>query len=72
MRLDIDHWSATATALALIPCQRIRPTVGYFQAGRHLLGTLTRAVSQPAAAQHPGEQPQHAWRHRQPAATPAS
>jgi hypothetical protein len=33
MRLDIGHWSATATALALIPCQRVHPTVAYFRAG---------------------------------------
>lgn len=45
MRLDIDHWSPTATALALICCQRAQPTTGYFRAGRHLLDTLTRAVA---------------------------
>jgi len=72
MRLDIDYWSRTATALALIPCQRIRPTAAYFQAGHYLLTSLTRALPQPAAAQpHPGRQGQDIWRHLQPAATPA-
>jgi hypothetical protein len=50
MRLEIDRWSPTATALALICCQRARPATGYFRAGRHLLDTLTRA----AAACPPG------------------
>ena len=45
MRLDIDHWSATSTALTLIPCQRVRPGTAYFQAGRRLLDSLTREVS---------------------------
>lgn len=26
MRLDIEPWSPTATALELIPCQRVRPS----------------------------------------------
>ena len=26
MRLDVEPWSATATALELIPCQRVRPS----------------------------------------------
>jgi len=26
MRLGIDHWSATATALEIIPCRRVQPT----------------------------------------------
>jgi hypothetical protein len=40
MRLDIDYWSATSTALTLIPCQRVRPGTAYFQAGRSLLDSL--------------------------------
>jgi hypothetical protein len=72
MRLDIDHWSATATALALIPCQRIRPGAAYFRAGRRLLDSLTHALAQPAAAQaRPGGRGQDIWRHLQPAAIPA-
>jgi hypothetical protein len=44
MRLDIDRWSATATALELIPCQRVRPSAAYFAAGHRLLDSLTRAL----------------------------
>ena len=44
MRLDTDYWSATATALELIPCQRVRPSAAYFQAGHDLLDCLTRAL----------------------------
>jgi hypothetical protein len=72
MRLDIDHLSATTTALQLIPCQRVRPTAAYFRAGHHLLDTLTSALSQPAAVQlQPARQAQDIWRHRQPAPLPA-
>jgi hypothetical protein len=49
MRLDIDHWSATSTALTLIPCQRVRPGTAYFRAGRRLLDSLTCAASTPAS-----------------------
>ena len=41
MRLDIDRWSSTSTALELIPCGRVRPTAGYFRAGHLLLDWLT-------------------------------
>jgi hypothetical protein len=44
MRLDIDRLSAAHTALELIPCQRARPTAGYFRAGHHLLDSLTHAL----------------------------
>jgi len=44
MQLHIDHWSATATAAELIPCQRVSPTAAYFRAGRALLDALTRAL----------------------------
>jgi hypothetical protein len=72
MRLDIDRWSPTATALTLMPCQHIRPTAAYFQAGHHLLTSLTRALPQPAATRpHPGRQEQDICRHRQLATTPA-
>jgi hypothetical protein len=32
MRLEIEPWSPTATALELIPCQRVRPSAAYFAA----------------------------------------
>jgi len=41
MRLDIEPWSPTATALELIPCQRVRPSAAYFAAGHRLLDSLT-------------------------------
>jgi hypothetical protein len=46
MRLEIDRWSASSTALELIPCRLVRPTADYFRAGRLLLDSLTRSVSQ--------------------------
>jgi hypothetical protein len=51
MRLDIDRWSASATAVELIPCGRVRPTAAYFRAGHLLLDALTRSWLQqlPAA-----------------------
>ena len=42
MRLVIAPWSSTATALELIPCQRVRPSAAYFTAGHRLLDSLTR------------------------------
>jgi hypothetical protein len=44
MRLDIDRLSPSQTALELIPCQRARPTAGYFRAGHRLLDSLTHAL----------------------------
>jgi hypothetical protein len=57
MRLDIDHWSATSTALTLIPCQPVRPSTAYFRAGRRLLDSLTCAAGTAAstAALQPGQ-----------------
>jgi hypothetical protein len=51
MRLDIDRWSSSSTALELIPCGRVRPTAAYFRAGHLLLDVLTRSLPQylPAA-----------------------
>ena len=46
MRLDIDRWSSSATALELIPCGRVRPTAAYFRAGHLLLDLLTRSLPQ--------------------------
>jgi hypothetical protein len=45
MRLDIDRWSSSSTALELIPCRLVRPTADYFRAGRLLLDSLTCSVS---------------------------
>ena len=44
MQLHIDHWTATAAAIELIPCQRVGPTGAYFRAGRALLDDLTCAL----------------------------
>ena len=46
MRLDIDRWSSSSTALELIPCRLVRPTTDYFRAGRLLLDSLTRSLPQ--------------------------
>jgi hypothetical protein len=47
MRLDIDRWSSSSTALELIPGRLVRPTADYFRAGRLLLDSLTRSMPQP-------------------------
>jgi hypothetical protein len=60
MRLDIDRWSATSTAIELIPGQRVRPTAAYFRAGHLLLDSLTRALPPhlpPAPAPDTASQP---------------
>jgi hypothetical protein len=44
MRLDIEPWSSTSTALELIPCRRVRPSAAYFASGHRLLDSLTRAL----------------------------
>jgi hypothetical protein len=46
MRLDIDRWSSSSTALELIPCRLVRPTAGYFRAGGLLLDSLTCSLPQ--------------------------
>jgi len=48
MRIDIDRWSASSTALELIPAGRVRPTAAYFRAGHRLLDSLTRQLLQPS------------------------
>ena len=50
MRLDTDYWSATATALELIPCQRVRPSAAYFAAGHRLLDSLISTIGVPRPA----------------------
>ena len=52
MRLNIDRWSPSTTALELIPAGRIRPTAAYFRAGHLLLDTLARTLPQQSAAAH--------------------
>ena len=59
MRLVIDRWSATSTAVELLPCGRVRPTATYFRAGHLLLDSLTRFLRQhvpPAHAQYTASQ----------------
>jgi hypothetical protein len=46
MRLDIDRWSPSSTALELIPCRLVRPASDYFRAGHLLLDSLTRSLPQ--------------------------
>jgi hypothetical protein len=46
MRLEIDRWSSSSTALELIPSRLVRPTADYFRAGDFLLDSLTRSLSQ--------------------------
>ena len=46
MRLDVDRWSSSSTALELIPGRLVRPTPDYFRAGRLLLDSLTRSLPQ--------------------------
>ena len=52
MRLNIDRWSASATAVELVPSRRVKPTAAYFRAGHRLIDALARwwsvAACQPA------------------------
>ena len=43
-RLEIAPWYTGATALELIPCQRVRPSAAYFAAGHSLLDSLTHTL----------------------------
>jgi hypothetical protein len=56
MRLDIEPWSPTATALELTPCQRVRPSAAYFAAGHRLLDTLTGSLPVRVPAQQRPDQ----------------
>ena len=47
MRVDIDRWSSSSTAVELIPDGRVRLTPAYFRAGHRLLDSLTRHLLQP-------------------------
>jgi hypothetical protein len=68
MRVDIDGWSSSSTAVELIPGGRVRPTAAYFRAGHLLLDSLTRHLRQPlppAQARDTASQPPvpvGAWR----------
>ncbi len=44
MRLEFEPLSPAATALELIPCQRVRPSTAYFAAGHRLLDSLIRTL----------------------------
>jgi hypothetical protein len=44
MRLDVDCWSPSRTALELIPGRLVRATPSYFQAGHLLLDSLTHSL----------------------------
>jgi hypothetical protein len=57
MRLDIDRWSSSATALELIPCGRVRPTAAYFRAGHLLLDSLLRSLPTGPAPTSAGHTP---------------
>ena len=46
MRLHVDRWSSSSTALELIPGRLVRPTADYFGAGGLLLDSLTRSLAQ--------------------------
>jgi len=46
MRLDIDHWSASSSALELIPCGNVRRGAAYFRAAHRLLDSLIHALSE--------------------------
>jgi hypothetical protein len=52
MRLDIDRWSSSSTAVELIPCGRVRPTAAYFRAGHLLLDALTRSLPRQVPSAH--------------------
>ena len=53
MRLNIDRWSSSSTAVELIPGGRVRPTAAYFRAGHRLLDSLTGHLLQPLPAAQP-------------------
>jgi len=50
IRIDVDRWSSSSTALELIPAGRVRLTAAYFRAGHLLLDALTRRLLQPSPA----------------------
>ena len=50
MRVDIDRWSSSSSAVELIPGGRVRLTAAYFRAGHLLLDSLTGHLLQPLPA----------------------
>ena len=52
MRLDIDRWSASSSAIELIPCGRVRPTAAYFRSGHLMLDSLTHYLSRRVPPAH--------------------
>ena len=54
MRLDIDRWSPSRTALELIPYRLVRPTADYFRSGHLLMDSLTRSLLRHGPAQQLG------------------
>jgi hypothetical protein len=56
MRLEIDRWSPSRTALELIPCQLVRATAAYFRSGHLLLDSLTHSLRQHMPTQFTGQQ----------------
>jgi len=56
MRLGIEPWSPTSTALELIPCRRVRPSAAYFAAGHGLLDSLIRTLPARMPAQQRPDQ----------------
>lgn len=50
MRIDVDRWSSSSTALELIRAGHVRATAAYFRAGHLLLDSLTRRLLQPSPA----------------------
>jgi hypothetical protein len=58
MRLEIDRWSRSRTALELIPGHLVRPTADYFRSGHLLLDSLTHSLLQDARREAgPGHEP---------------
>jgi hypothetical protein len=59
MRVDIDRWACSSTAVELIPCGRVRLTAAYFRTGHRLLDSLTRHLQPlpPAQARATASQP---------------
>jgi hypothetical protein len=55
MRLDINRWSRSSTAVELMPCGRVWPTAAYFRAGHLLLDSITRSVRQYLPAARAGD-----------------
>jgi hypothetical protein len=65
MRLDIDRWSPSRTALELIPYRLVRPTADYFRSGHLLMDSLTHSLLQHLPAQRLGGNEMAAERSRQ-------